>query len=411
MKGYLNTFNKEECSGCNACAQICPKDAISLVEDEEGFKYPVIDEEKCVKCGLCHKVCQYEEPIKKYNDEKQAFGGYNSDWQARVNSTSGGAFSAIVEAYCNEDYAIFGATSEGLNIYHTYILDKSDIDNLRKSKYSQSDINDMYNRVKEYLKNNMKVVFSGTPCQIAGLKKYLMNDNTDNLLTVEVVCEGVPSPLYMHKFEEYLFKKYSSKIRNLDYRYKDSKKENHGKWDFEVMRIELENGKVLKKDRWFNPYWNIWLNHLMNRPSCYKCLYTTPNRVADITLGDLWGVHLYCPELYGNNGGSSLVIANNEKGKEVLEIAKQYMYGHDLDFETALKYQKPLRECISSNENRDSFLNDLKDTNMSYKDIVDKWYEKPTTKLLWSKYVWGNRQKVLVYNIKKSLKRSNNKHD
>ena len=405
MKGYLNTLNKKECCGCNACVQICPNGAISLVEDEEGFKYPVVDESKCIKCGLCHKVCQYEEHLNKNADKKEVFGGYNKDWQARLNSTSGGAFTAIVDAYCDNNYAVFGATSEGLSVYHKCINDKNEIDLLRKSKYSQSDIGDMYKKTRECLKNNIKVVFSGTPCQIAGLKKYLMNINIDNLLTVEVVCEGVPSPLYMRKLEDYLCKKYSSRIRNLDYRYKDSKKENHGKWDFEVMKIQLENGKELKKDRWFNPYWNIWLNHLMSRPSCYECAYATIDRVADITLGDLWGVHLYCPELYGNNSGSSLVVANSEKGKKVLEQAKKYMYGHNLDFETAIKYQKPFRECISYNDNRDAFIEDLKNPNMTYNDIVKKWYEKPTFKLLWSKYVWGNRQKVYVLNAKNKIKR------
>ena len=254
-------------------------------------------------------------------------------------------------------------------------------------------------------------MFSGTPCQIAGLKQYLMNDKTDNLLTVEVVCEGVPSPHYVRKLDQHLFDKYKSNIDKLDYRYKDSKKKNHGKWDFQVMMIELKNGKKLKKDRWFNPYWNIWLNHLMSRPSCYSCPYATEKRVADITLGDLWGVHLYCPELYGHNGGSSLVVANSSKGKDVLEKAKSYMYGHDLSVSDAIKYQSPMRKCISSNDKREEFMKDVSDSEMTYDKIVKKWYQKPKFKLLWSKYVWGNRQKVFVWNLKHKRRDKNGKYD
>ena len=109
------------------------------------------------------------------------------------------------------------------------------------------------------------------------------------------------------------------------------------KWDFEVMYTSLQSGKMLKKDRWFNPFWSIWLQYLMSRPSCYECPFTTTERVADITLGDLWGVHIYCPELYGENGGASLIVVNTEKGAAALDKSKQYLYGHELDFDTALK--------------------------------------------------------------------------
>ena len=409
MNGFLNNKKKEECCGCGACVQVCPKGAIVLKEDEEGFIYPVIDNNKCINCGLCHKVCSYEKTLEKYKENKSVFGGYNKDWKIREASTSGGAFSAIVEAYCDKNYVIFGAVADGLKVYHTYVDNKNKIDIFRKSKYSQSNTKSSYKDVKKFLKDGKKVLYSGTPCQISGLRKYLINDKTDNLLTVEVVCEGVPSPYYVRKLDEHLYKKYNSHISNLDYRYKDSHRKNHAKWDFEVMKIELENGKTLKKDRWFNPYWNIWLNHLMSRPSCYKCPYTTSDRVADITLGDLWGVHIYCPELYGHNGGTSLVIASTSKGKEVLEKTKEYMYGHDLDFSDALKYQGPMRKCIQENDNRIKFMNDLCDNNISYKQLTKKWYKKPGIKLLWSKYVWGNRQKVFFWNIKHKTKKGNKK--
>lgn len=158
------------------------------------------------------------------------------------------------------------------------------------------------------------------------------------------------------------------------------------------------NKKVLKIDRWFNPFWSIWLNHLMSRPSCYKCSFAEQGRTADITLGDLWGVHLYCPELYGKNGGSSLAIGNTEKGTEVLKAAEQYMYGHELVFEDALKYQSPMRKHIDDNPLREAFMSDL-ESDMSFTEINRKWAKRPTLKLLWQKYVWGNRQKVALWNL------------
>lgn len=157
--------------------------------------------------------------------------------------------------------------------------------------------------------------------------------------------------------------------------------------------------KTIIKDRWFNPFWSIWLNHLMSRPSCYKCRFTTAERGADISLGDLWGVHLYCPELYGSNGGSSLIVCNTEKGKTVVEKAQKLMYGHELAFEDALMYQSPMRKCISDNPDRERFMEDLQ-SDMSYNDINKKWAKKPSLKLLWQKYIWGNRQKVFFWNLK-----------
>jgi len=171
------------------------------------------------------------------------------------------------------------------------------------------------------------------------------------------------------------------------------------------MRIELENGKILKKDRWFNPFWKLWLEHLMSRPSCYSCPFANSSRVADITLGDLWGVHLYCPELYGKNGGSSLIICNTEKGKKIFEEVETSLYGHELRFEDALKYQGPMRKPIARNDKREEFMKDLQDEKLEYKDILKKWYKGPSIKLLYSKYIWGNRQKMFVWNLKNKGRR------
>lgn len=142
----------------------------------------------------------------------------------------------------------------------------------------------------------------------------------------------------------------------------------------------------------------------MSRPSCYNCQFTNTSRVADISLGDLWGVHIYCPDLYGNNLGSSLVICNTEKGKQILELSKKNLYGRELEFELAKKYQSPLRKSIEKNSKREEFLRDLSNSNINYKKLIKRWYKHSDIKLLCSKYIWGNRQKVFIWNLKNKLK-------
>lgn len=419
---YLDTYDKTECFGCEGCVQVCEKKALLMKEDDEGFRYPEIDAEKCNKCGLCCRVCPHEHMPEKDEGRKYVFGGYSVDPRIRFHSTSGGAFSVIADVFCNENYVIFGAEAKGILVFHSYITNKAKLGKFRKSKYSQSIMGDSYRDARTFLNKGKKVLFSGTPCQIAGLLTYLevTKTNIENLLTVEVVCEGIPSPIYIKKMSKMIKNKYRSPIVSLDYRYTGKSKMFHrswnfvnlrrktrggGKWDFQEMRIELSNGKEIIIDRWFNPFWSIWLQHLMSRPSCYKCPFTTPERVADITLGDLWGVHIYCPELYGNNGGASLVVCNTEKGKAVFLKAQRKMYGHELVFEDALKYQSPMQMTINSNAKRKEFMKDLKGY-MDYKALNRKWANPPTVKLLFQKYIWGNRQKVFVWElVHKAMKR------
>lgn len=401
MKSYLEDKNKIACYGCEACAQICPASAIEMHEDEELFRYPKVDLNKCIHCDLCRKVCPVENKPIAYEKDKYAYGGHNINADVLNESTSGGAFSAIAESWCDENYVIFGAVSEGLEVYHSFISDKAELYKFRRSKYSQSKIGSAYKDAKAFLKAGKKVLFSGTPCQIAGLINFLGNSNRDNLLTCEVVCEGVPTPLYIKSLDRHLEKKYGSPIESLDYRCKDMKslqKPYKGKWDFQVMKISLKNGRKLKKDRWFNPFWSVWLQHLMSRPSCYECPFASAARIADITLGDLWGVHIYCPELYNRNAGASLVVCNTEKGTEAFKKAAIYMEGHKLSFESALKYQGPMRNHISGNKHREEFMKDVKE--MDYPSLCKKWAVRPSAKLLWQKYVWGNRQKVWLWNLK-----------
>ena len=378
-------------------------------EDAEGFRYPVVDEAMCIGCDLCHKVCPAHNMPETSVDPKYAFGGYHKSKKVRRHSTSGGAFTAIAQAWCSDDnYVIYGAASKGLEVFHYGIDDIRKLPVICKSKYSQSRIGDTFKKIRADLKAGKRVLFSGTPCQVAGLKAYLQNKDTKNLLLVEVICEGVPSPHYVRKLDEHIFNKYGSHIKKLDYRSKGFKKSvSSFKWDFQRMAMILEDGQTLEKDRWFNPYWYVWLDHLMSRPSCYECPFTTTERQADISLGDLWGVHLYCPELYGKNGGASLIVCNSEKGRQLWDKARKNFFGHELEFETALKYQSPMRKSIDDNPQRGECMKDLENKDISYEDFCSRWARKPSPKLLYQKYVWGNRQKVFMWNLLNKLKRGN----
>lgn len=396
MNGYLKSGKKSECLGCGACADACKANALKMKDDAEGFSYPEVNQSLCVGCSACNKACPVENMPKKSKEKQFAFGGHINDKKILEDSTSGGFFSAIADAWCDENYAVFGAVADRLNVYHSYITDKKDLYKFRKSKYSQSKTDGCYQQAKELLQSDVKVLFSGTPCQIAGLKSFLGKDY-DNLLTVEVICEGVPTPLFACAYDKWLNDKYKSNIQTIDYRYKDG-----NKWDFQVMQTELDNGKIIKKDRWINPFWSIWLEHLMSRPSCYECQFATSDRVADISLGDLWGVHLYCPELYAKNKGASLAVCNTEHGRQIFEKAKAQLYGHELDFSQALKYQSPMRKHIAMNPKREEFMQDVR--NKDYEALCKKWSRKPGVKLLWSKYIYGNRQKVFLWNLRNGKK-------
>lgn len=394
--GFLLTGKKEDCFGCEACVQVCPRKAITMREDDEGFRYPIISQKDCIQCKLCERVCPTTNINACANKPIKTYGGYSLDAKLKEESTSGGFYSAIVNAWADEDTFIFGAEANGLMVNHGWIKGLAELKRFRKSKYSQSNMHRVYCDVKQFLSEGNRVCFSGTPCHIAALKNFLGTLPQDNLLTIEVVCEGVPSPFYIKKFTDWLCKKHCGDLLSLDYRYKDGRK-----WDFEVMQVQLQKDskKVVKfkKDRWFNPFWSIWLQHLMSRPSCYICPFAKQARYADITLGDLWGVHLYCPDLYGRNGGASVAFCNTMKGVEAFTLARETLYSRELKFEDALRYQGPLRNHISMNSRRDGFMEDLR--RLEYEDLIKKWVKPITFRLWFSKYIWGNRQKVWLWNL------------
>ena len=396
--GYLNTNEKDQCAGCSACTQVCPFGALTMERDEEGFAYPVLDVELCRDCGLCHRACFMERASEFHDGVRMVFGGHHVDAGVLAESTSGGAFTALVQTWFNRSgtRVAWGAVAHGLKVRHECAASVDEAAKFRKSKYSQSDMGLAYREIRKQLSQGWAVLFSGTPCQVAGLYAYLGNSASDRLLTIEVICEGVPSPRYIEKYAERLERRFETSIESLDYRDKDG-----NKWDFEVMSASLGGGHHFKVDRWFNPYWSIWLQHLMNRPSCYTCSFARPERVADISLGDLWGVHIYCPDLYNGNAGASLVVCSTDAGASLLEGSRPLLSGRELSFEDALRYQGPMRRPVGREPRREDFMKDLLAIDID--ELERKWAKRPSIKLLASKYLWGNRQKVALWKIKKRI--------
>lgn len=392
MRGssYFKTGEAAHCCGCEACVQACPVGAIVMVADEEGFRYPTVDFEACIFCGMCDRVCSADARLAR-SEPVACFGGHITNDDILGDSTSGGIFTAVAESFLEQGGVVFGVEPDGaFGARHACISNAEELNRFRGSKYIQSSVGTAYSQVLELIKSGERVLFSGTPCQIAGLKARLGRwAQSDCLLTVEVICEGVPSPLFAEKQCRFVSQNKFSGDSVALLRYRDKALD---RWDYQVSSFTSSSGETWRIDRWFNPFWSIWLKHLMSRPSCYGCAYAGRERCADISLGDLWGVHLYCPDLYNGNKGASVVFCNSDRGAEALEVAMPLIDGRWLNIDDAIRYQKPMREPIEASEERAQFMADLRA--LDYRVLCEKWADKPSLKLLVSKYLWGTNAQV-----------------
>ena len=308
--------DKAKCSGCSACASICPTNCITMKEDSEGFLYPYIDSEKCIHCNNCNEVC----PIKNTSFHKKdgypdAYLGYSKDNTLRVNSAAGGGFAAIATWYIQRYGAVvYGAAYEGnYHVKHVCIDRVEDLYKLQKSKYVQSELGDVFSHVKERLQENRYVLFSGTPCQIYGLKSFLDHSDMNKLLCIDLSCHGVPSPLLLKKYLEYL-EKNNGKIKTFIMRDKKLKANTYE----QGFGIEFYSGKKLFNSHVQDLYGRCFWGEIASRPSCYQCHFKTVWRAADITIGDCWFFNCFVPEEQ-DRMGVTMFLAQSEIGKATLE--------------------------------------------------------------------------------------------
>ena len=337
----------EDCVGCNACVQRCPKACISMKEDEQGFSYPLIDLEKCIDCHLCEKVC----PVINQAKQRKPIATYaakNHDPEIQESSSSGGAFFALAQKMIEEGGVVFGAKfNKDWEVVHGYAETIDGVRAFQGSKYVQSSIGETYVEAEGFLKSGRKVLFSGTPCQIAGLKRYLMKDYGEMLLTVDIVCHGVPSPLVWRNYLKYIFRPEVGKsekdtdshatlnperingISRISFR---DKRISWEKFGFSVLTAYHNSGqnsnpqstKCDNDEREFlyephakNLFMQGFLKNLYLRPSCYECPAKCGKSTSDITLGDFWKEQEFYPDYY-QRGLNSLILTNSEKGSRLL---------------------------------------------------------------------------------------------
>ena len=340
----IQIVDKSQCCGCTACVSVCPKQCIAMQEDEEGFLYPVVDTSLCIDCNLCQKVCPELHPMNT-RTPLHVYAAKHKDEQIRLASSSGGIFTLLAEKVIDEGGVVFGARFNARwEVVHDYTETKEGLTAFRGSKYVQSWLGNCFSKVRSFLSEGRKVMFTGTPCQIAGLKQYLRKDY-NNLLTVDVVCHGVPSPKVWRMYLDEVARKGKKNsvlphsihgrdalIKGISFR---DKCLGWKKFSFALTLSEAtadgeQNTILLSTIFTENPYMNAFLSNLSLRPSCYACPAKSGKSGSDITIADFWGIEDMLPE-FDDDKGVSLVLSYSGKGESML---------HELSFESkSVNYQ------------------------------------------------------------------------
>jgi coenzyme F420-reducing hydrogenase beta subunit len=395
VKSYFIEKDKSKCTGCRCCQYICPVSAISMVRDEEGFLYPVVDEDICVNCGLCETRC----PIASDNvssvkrlEQPLVYASNNKDKLVLKKSSSGGMFSVLAESILNKGGAVVGCVfDEALNPTHIIAETKTQIARMRGSKYIQSDTQDTFPETKKILESGRWVLYTGTPCQIAGLRSYLKIDY-EKLITVDLVCHGVPSNALFQEYLSWLECKLKGKV--VDYRFRDKTK--YG-WASVGSFTYIKNNKpyikqlLPEKDYY---YYYYYLSGNIYRESCYVCRFASPYREGDLTIADYWDIQKYHSEFYPP-AGVSMVVVNTKKGKQMFnEIANNIEYIPS-KLEYALK--------ANGNLNKPTFRPETRD--FVYADIKKLGFEIAAKKYCNLKRITPTIKRVIPYKVKVVIKK------
>ncbi len=353
---------KGKCCGCTACMSICPRNAIHMEPDEEGFLYPHVNQDLCVNCGLCKTVCTFQNGYDKTKSAKipAAYAIKHKDENIRAHSRSGGMFTAISNYVLGLGGTVYGAGfGEHFKVEHKCAHTPKERDEFRGSKYVQSDLGGCFREIKEKLQNGERVLFSGTACQTAALRQYCGAPLRRNLYLVDIVCHGVPSPRIWQDFLALREKELHGKVTAVDFR----DKEKFG-WEAHYESLTIRGKKQSSR-----LYTGIFYKDAILRPSCYNCIYTNKRRPSDITLADFWGHEKAAPGFHEDDKGCSLVLGNTHKGRAwILKVIDEVDY---VDV-TGYKYRHiNMHRPTTRPENRDEFWKDYFEHDFRY--VAEKY--------------------------------------
>lgn len=372
----------KNCCGCGACAYVCPKQAIAMVEGESGFMYPSIDQSKCVNCGLCAKSCIYQKKDKGQGKIVGCFAAVNTDNDLLQKSTSGGLFSAIAKEFIVQGGVVCGAAMEFVDgvasVKHILINEVEELSKLQGSKYVHSNMWLCLPTIKEKLAAGKKVLFSGTPCQVSAVKNIFKRYSGTQLFTIDIICHGVPGQKFFNDYLKEKQKGKSSRLVNFEFRNK--------KWGWGLDGCATYNdGSTERITVEESSYYQFFLNGEIYRENCYLCPYACLNRPGDITIGDYWGVETYDPQIMKENGGAfskeagvSCLLVNHETGWRLLENYGKDIYKEEVDLEHILIINKQLREPAIHTQVRDNILSLWKSNGYS---AVEGNYQKRLRKI------------------------------
>lgn len=329
--------SKEKCTGCFACYNICPKNAIEMIEDENGFIYPIINEKKCIHCGLCEKTCPSINRVEK-KDPISCYAAISKNETIREKSTSGGIATTLYKYILKNNGIVYGVVfKENCNVEYTRITDEREIEKLQGSKYVHSYINDTFKMVKKDLLDKKRVLFIGTPCQIAGLKKYLIKDY-DNLILIDIICHGVPSQKYLKEEVKRLVG--TTKIDRVNFR-------NGNNYGLYVIK---DNKIISSTPIESSPYSDAFMSGLSLRENCQNCIYAGEKRISDITIGDFWGLQEDSKYYSDRSKGVSTIIITTEKGLNFFDEVKDLFDYEKREYKEAVNGNTQLQHPIMNNE-------------------------------------------------------------
>ena len=353
----IDIKEKEDCCGCYGCINICPKRCIYMEKDNEGFWYPIVDKSICIDCGLCEKVCPIINTIKKKYMKIIAYACKNKDERIRETSSSGGVFNLLCKYTINKGGVVFGACfDKNFDVIHTYSETLDECDKFKGSKYVQSKIGDTYKQAEEFLSSGRTVLFSGTQCQIKGLNLYLKK-KYDNLISVDIVCHGVPSPKVFKLYRDSLIKKYRNDIKDIGFRDKVN-----GWKEFSYV-TEFKNGQIYSATLKQDTYMRGFLKDLYLRPSCYKCNSKNYTNGSDISLADYWGIENKHPK-FDDDKGTSLLLLNSINGQDVFNSVSCNMEFIKTDLDYAISNNPCIIRPVNYNPKREEFFKKINDINI-----------------------------------------------